>query len=213
MFTRSILINGLASPARSVLKISTTTPSRSVFSPAPSSINRSKKPAPLHLESRLNQELWRSFSLEEAENTGNEEMVTALEYPEYEGKMDRDMHPSQPQIMYAGPDGALWSPGLPKPGAALDRLRNSLMSPSKKSNFSNIVRRDVTAPSPNDPFAAFPSFAAAMEVRDSLMSPGKKTSFSNIVRKDFTAPSPNDPFAAFPSFTTAIGMGSMEGSS
>ena len=145
---------------------------RSVFSPAVSSINRGKKPAPLDLESRLSQDFWQSLSLEEAEKTDDEVMVTALEWPvsavEYEGKMDRDTHI---QVMYGGADGALWSPGMPKPGAALGRIRDSLMSPGQKSSFSSIVRKDFTAPSPNDPFAAFPSFAAAIEMGSITYSP------------------------------------------
>jgi hypothetical protein len=124
---------------------------RSVFSP---SISEDKVPAPLDLESRLNEAFWNSISLEKSD--GDEVMVTALEYPS--SAVD-------PQIMYASADGALWSPALPKPGAAINRIRESLMSPGKRSSsFSDIVRKDFTAPTPNDPFAAFPSFAAAMEV-------------------------------------------------
>jgi hypothetical protein len=141
---------------------------RAVFSPSISSINRGKKPAPLDLESRLSQDFWQSLTLEEAEQTDDEPMMTALEYPvsavEYEGNMDRDMHTSQPQIMYASADGALWSAEMPQPSATLDRIRNSLMSPGKRSSFSKVVRKDFTAPTPNDPFAAFPSFAAAIEM-------------------------------------------------
>lgn len=140
-------------------------PGRSVFSP---SVNGVKKPAPLDLEIRLSQDFWESLSLEEAENTADEVMVTALEYPgpevEFVGKIDMDMHTSHPQIMYASADGALWSPGIPKPGAALDKIRESLLSPGKRSSFGGIVRKDFTAPSPNDPFAAFPSFTAAIEM-------------------------------------------------
>jgi hypothetical protein len=161
---------GLTLTSSSVIPVAPTPSSlgRSVFSPSISTINRGKKPAPLDLESRLSQDFWQSLSLEEAEKTDDEAMVTALEYPvsavEYEGRLDRDMHKSQPQIMYAGADGTLWSPAIPKPGATLDKIRDSLMSPGKRSSFSKIVRKDFTAPSPNDPFAAFPSFAAAIEM-------------------------------------------------
>jgi len=124
---------------------------RPAFSPF---VNEGKERAPLDLESGLSQAFWEALSLEEAENSSDEVMFTALEYP-----------PSavQPQIMYANADGALWSPALPKPGAAVDRIRESLMSPGNRSSISRIVRQDITAPSPNDPFAAFPSFTAAME--------------------------------------------------
>jgi hypothetical protein len=123
---------------------------RSIFSPA---INEGKEPAPLDLESRLNEAFWKAVSLQE--ESDDEVMVTALEYPS---------SAVSPQIMYASADGALWSPALPKPGAAVNRIRESLMSPGKRSSFGGIVRKDFTAPTPNDPFAAFPSFAAAMEV-------------------------------------------------
>jgi len=131
---------------------------RSVFSP---SINEGKIPAPLDLEARLNEAFWNSVSLEESDD---EAMVTALEYPS--SAID-------PQIMYASADGALWSPALPKPGAAVSRIRESLMSPGKRSSFSGIVRKDFTAPTPNDPFAAFPSFAAVMEVDSAIAYPSR----------------------------------------
>jgi hypothetical protein len=96
--------------------------------------------------------------MEESSEEGDDEaMFTALEYP---------LSAVDPQIMYASADGALWSPALPKPGAAVNRIRASLMlSPSKRlsSSSSFITRKDFTAPTPNDPFAAFPSFAAVMD--------------------------------------------------
>jgi len=139
-----------------------------------SSLNRSKKPAPLPLESgsaesdKLSNAFWNSVSIESAE----EPMVTALEYPEsaieYEEKIDIGIRSaSQPTLMFAGADGVLFSPGLPNPRSRVDKLRESLqqvMSPSvKKSSFIPIARKEVTAPSPNDPFAAFPSFGAVLE--------------------------------------------------
>lgn len=124
-----------------------------------SSINRVKKPAPLDLESRLSEDFWKSLSLEEAANSDDEPMVTALEYPEsavqYEGKMNIDAHQ------------ALLSPGIPRPSPALNKIRDSLMSPANRSSFRRIVRKDFTAPSPNDPFAAFPSFTAALAMGSS----------------------------------------------
>ena len=123
---------------------------RSVFSP---SINEDKVPAPLDLESRLNEAFWNSVSLAKSDED-DEAMFTALEYPS--SAVD-------PQIMYASADGALWSPALPKPGVAVNKIRESLMSPGKSSSISGVFRKDITAPTPNDPFAAFPSFTAAME--------------------------------------------------
>ena len=130
---------------------------RSVFSP---SINEGKKPAPLDMESRLSDAFWNAVSLEESDD---EVMYTALEYPS---------SGTVPQIMYGDADGAVWSPALPKPGAAVNRIRESLMS-SKRSSFGGFVRKDFTAPTPNDPFAAFPSFTAAMEVDSTIAYPSR----------------------------------------
>jgi len=134
---------------------------RSVFSP---SVREGKKPVPLDLESRLSEAFWEALSLEEVEHSADEVMFTALEYL-----------PSavEPQIMYADADGALWSPALPKPGVAVDRIRESLMSPNKRSSIGSIVRQDFTAPTPNDPSAAFPSFATAMEMDGAITYPSK----------------------------------------
>jgi len=132
---------------------------RSIFSPSP---NEGRKPAPLDLESRLSQAFWEVLSLEEVENSADEVMVTALECP-----------PSavQPQILYANADGVLWSPALPKPGAVVSRIRESLMSPD--NSIDRIVRQDLTAPFPNDPLAAFPSFATAMEMGGAITYPSR----------------------------------------
>jgi hypothetical protein len=147
---------------------------RSIFSPAVASLNRAHKPAPLAMDS-LTQEFWQAVCLEpsasEASADFDDPMVTALEYPEsaveYEEKLDMTLRSaSQPPLMYAGADGALWSPGLPKPGAAMEKIRETLMSPGVGKAFGRtpgIVRKDFTAPTPNDPFAAFPSFGAALE--------------------------------------------------
>jgi len=124
------------------------------------SINRVKKPAPLDLESRLSEDFWQSLSLGESARSDDEPMVTALEYPEsavqYEDKMN-----------IIDTRQALLSPGIPKPSPTLNKIRDSLMSPGKKSSLGRIVRKDFTAPSPNDPFAAFPSFAAVLAMGSS----------------------------------------------
>jgi len=134
---------------------------RSVFSP---SVNEGKNPAPLDLESRLSEAFWEVLSLEEAEHSADEVMYTALEYPSSS---------VEPQIMYADAYGALWSPALPKPSAAVDKIRESLMSPGKRSSISGIIRKDFTAPTPNDPSAAFPSFATAMEMDGAITYPSR----------------------------------------
>jgi len=141
---------------------------RGIFSPSVSSLNRRNKPAPLAIDS-LSEAFWHSVSLESSAPSVDEPMVTALEYPEsaveYEEKLDMTLRAAaQPPLMYAAADGALWSPALPVAGAKVERIRESLMSPAPaRMPESKIVRRDFTAPSPNDPFASFPSFAAAME--------------------------------------------------
>lgn len=154
----------------SIIPVAAPTPSslgRSVFSP---SVNQGKVPAPLDLESRLSEDFWKSVRLENSAKSEDDDevMVTAMEYPP--SAVDNS------QIMYASADGALWSPALPKPGAAINRIRESLMSPppSKRSSFGgNIIRKDFTAPTPNDPFAAFPSFAAAMELDSAIAYPSR----------------------------------------
>jgi hypothetical protein len=140
-----------------------------------SSLVRSKKPAPLALDSdstesdKLSNAFWNSVSVVESA-TDEQPMVTALEYPEsaveYEEKVDMMgiRSASQPPLMFAGADGVLFSPGLPKPHfLRVEKLRESMMSPSvRKSSFVSVPRKEVTAPSPNDPFAAFPSFGAVL---------------------------------------------------
>ena len=143
------------------------------------SLNRSNKPAPLALEADsagsdgLSNAFWNSMSIDNL--SADEPMVTALEYPEsaveYLEKVDMPVRSaSQPPLMFAGADGVLFSPGLPKPHSKrVEKLKESLhsamLSPSvKRSSFQPIARKEITAPSPNDPFAAFPSFGAALEM-------------------------------------------------
>jgi hypothetical protein len=143
---------------------------------------------------RLSDDFWRSMSVpSSAPNSAAsdaEAMFTALEepYPEsavlYEATQDAQLESATaPQILYAGADGVptnsnsppvpmsasletpLWSPGIPRRGAAVRKLRESLlMSPGvAMAGRRSVARKEITAPSPNDPFAAFPSFAAALE--------------------------------------------------
>jgi len=152
-----------------------------VMGPLPtSSLHRSNKPTPLTLESgspdsdKLSNAFWNSVTIE----SPDQPMVTALEYPEsaveFEEKIDFDIQSaSQPPFMFAGADGVLFSPGLPKPHSRVEKLRGSIQqvtSPGvKRSSFVPLARKEVTAPSPNDPFAAFPSFGAALERLDSAI--------------------------------------------
>jgi hypothetical protein len=136
-----------------------------------STINRANKPAPLDLDAPesagLSDAFWKAVTLEP--DSADEPMVTALEYPQsavnYEALQENEMRSAtQPQIMYAGSDGVpLWSPRVPKAGMKVGKIRESLMSPAVPRPFLPVARREITAPSPNDPFAAFPSFAVALE--------------------------------------------------
>jgi hypothetical protein len=143
------------------------------------SLNRSNKPAPLALEvdsagsDQLSNAFWDSVAIDAP--SADEPMVTALEYPEsaveFEEKADMEIQSAvQPSLVFAGADGVLFSPGLPKPhshrvGALRGALEQAMMSPSfKRTSFRPIARKEITAPSPNDPFAAFPSFGAALEM-------------------------------------------------
>ncbi|CAA7265004.1 unnamed protein product [Cyclocybe aegerita] len=165
--------------------------------PAPLALNAS----PSSSDGGLAQAFWQSVSLDASTSgsaslsAADEPMVTALEYPEsatdYDEMLDLELRSAaQPPLMFAGADGVVgavsspavfspapfspsvvFSPGLPKPRAALDRLHQSLSSLSalaspsvKRTSFAPLVRREITAPSPNDPFAAFPSFGAAIEM-------------------------------------------------
>lgn len=110
------------------------------------------KPAPLDLEGdSLSQAFWQSVSLEEPESA----YATAQEIPE------NIKSPGVPNFMFGNKDGSLWSPRVPKRdrGRSLGINLASTLSPSQRKAFSKGL---VASPSPNDPFAAFPSFSVAM---------------------------------------------------
>jgi len=110
------------------------------------------KPAPLELEEDLNQAFWQSVSLEEPESA----YMTANEMPQ-------SLKSPGPELMFGNKDGSLWSPRLPKKdirrglGSAMGM--SMPMSPAQRRAFSKGM---VASPSPNDPFAAFPSFSVAI---------------------------------------------------
>ena len=163
-------------PKRNKKGLSLAPPYVAPVAPTSSSLAHSVFSPSLDLESRLSQAFSEALSLEESEKTGDDEvMVTALEYPsssiESGGKLDMDMRNSHLQIMYSDPEGVLWSPEFPQPGAAVGRIRESLVSPDGRSCLEGIIRKDITAPSPNDPFAAFPSFTAALETQGAITYP------------------------------------------
>jgi len=160
-------------------------PSRAPVPPSPlqssfkaQGLQRPHKPTPLALDSAgstssLSNAFWDSMTLE-----GETPMVTALEYPESAVQMeDIDLQsPSfvkspkvstpAPALMFGGQDGSVWSPSaVPKKTAARDMLlRSALMSPAKAAfaKPKQVKRAVIASPSPNDPFASFPSFAAAL---------------------------------------------------
>jgi len=143
-------------------------------------LQRSHKPAPLALDSAestssLSNAFWNSMTLEE-----ETPMVTALEYPESAVPMEDvslqspsfvkspGVKSPMPSLMFGVQDGSVWAPSAPvkKNPARENLLRSALMSPAKAA-FSKprpVTRGIIASPSPNDPFAAFPSFAAALSM-------------------------------------------------
>jgi hypothetical protein len=146
-----------------------------IKTPLTASIQRSHKPAPLAIEPQddataLSDEFWNAVSLE-AETP----MVTALEYPESAMDMEEvnlmsagvALKSPGPALVFGNQDGGVWSPAaVPKQAARESLLRSALMSPGKVA-FKRVKRSDFAAPSPNDPFASFPSFAAALTMAQS----------------------------------------------
>lgn len=104
------------------------------------------KPAPLDLEGAF----WESVSLED----GPESVyMTASEMPE-------GLKSPAPALMFGNQDGSLWSPRMPKKDVRRGLVTEmSMLSPAQRIAFSKGM---VASPSPNDPFAAFPSFSIAV---------------------------------------------------
>ncbi|GLB43705.1 hypothetical protein LshimejAT787_1402170 [Lyophyllum shimeji] len=122
------------------------------LSPVRESPRITAKPAPLDLEGEsLSEAFWQSVSLEEPESaymTANEMLSPA------------------PQIMFGNQDGSLWSP---RPRKEMRRVgaEMSVLSPAQRMAFSKGM---VASPSPNDPFAAFPSFSIALMSMDGMVT-------------------------------------------
>jgi len=151
------------------------------------SLQRSHRPAPLDLNpssaSDLSNAFWEAVTLEEGETP----MVTALEYPESATVMEEiDLKSPAPnmalkspgaQLMFGNQDGSVWSPSpasaVPKKHAARESLlRSALMSPAKAAfakpvTVKPVKRSFIASPSPNDPFASFPSFSAVLSLEGS----------------------------------------------
>jgi len=148
------------------------------------SLQRSHKPAPLDLNpssaSDLSNAFWEAVTFEEGETP----MVTALEYPESATVMEEidlkspgpnvALKSPGPQLMFGNQDGSVWSPtpasAIPKKHAARETLlRSALMSPAKAAfakpaPVKPVKHSFVASPSPNDPFASFPSFSAVLSL-------------------------------------------------
>ncbi|KAG6901591.1 hypothetical protein C0995_010262 [Termitomyces sp. Mi166 len=127
----------------------------SFLSPVMESTSAKAKPTPASLD--LETQFWDSLTLEEAEPesayaTANEILESAVSV-------------SSPvaNIMFGSKDGQLWSPRMSKKDIHRDRVLGvdigSALSPAQRKVFSKSM---VASPSPNDPFAAFPSFTIAM---------------------------------------------------
>jgi len=114
------------------------------------------KPAPLDLEGdSLTQAFWQSMSLEGE--------------PESAYMTANEMLSPAPGIMFGSKDGSLWSP-RPKPRKDVRRglgAEPSVLSPAQRIAFSKGM---VASPSPNDPFAAFPSFSIALMSMDGMVT-------------------------------------------
>jgi hypothetical protein len=133
--------------------------------------------------SDLSNAFWEAVTLEEGETP----MVTALEYPESATVMEEidlkspapnvaALKSPGPQLMFGNQDGSVWSPtpasAFPKKHAARETLlRSALMSPAKAAFAKPAVKpmkhSFVASPSPNDPFASFPSFSAVLSLEGS----------------------------------------------
>ncbi|TFK42246.1 hypothetical protein BDQ12DRAFT_598937 [Crucibulum laeve] len=166
---RGDMIKDLPARARARAPPFTPIPSplaQSFLSPVQESPLESRRPAPLDLEpasSRLSQAFWQSVSLEETESVTSPafpESIESSESLEVKGLIS-PQPAATPQFMFAGEDGSLWSPSLPR-NQRQRSLRDSLLSPGQRMAFSKFSRSVVASPSPNDPFAAFPSFSIAL---------------------------------------------------
>ncbi|KAG6845581.1 hypothetical protein H0H87_007260 [Tephrocybe sp. NHM501043] len=133
----------VASHVASPLKQSFLTPVREATTPR----IKVAKPAPTPLD--LESQFWQSVSLEEPESA----YMTANEMPE-------SVISPVPNIMFGSKDGQVWSPKpTRKEVRRLMEADAPMLSPAQRRAFSKGM---VASPSPNDPFAAFPSFTIAM---------------------------------------------------
>lgn len=105
---------------------------------------------------RLSQAFWQSVSLHEDGDSISSSIfpVSAVD------SLDSFTSPAPP-ILFGNKDGSLWSPALPRKehSRLTADIEMSILSPAQRIAFSKSM---VASPSPNDPFAAFPSFSVAL---------------------------------------------------
>jgi hypothetical protein len=98
-------------------------------------------------ETRLNQEFWAAVTLEDAPAAG------------------RSL--KSPRLMFGNQDGTLWSP-RPSKRESRSMVNNGFLSPApRKQDYSKGM---VASPSPNDPYASFPSFTLALNNMDGVIA-------------------------------------------
>jgi hypothetical protein len=91
-------------------------------------------------ESRLNEEFWAAVTIEDAPAV------------------------KSPRMMFGNQDGTVWSP---RPGRRLD---NGFLSPAPAPRKQRQSKGMVASPSPNDPYASFPSFTLALNNMDGVIA-------------------------------------------
>jgi len=111
-------------------------------------------------ETRLSNAFWSSLTLEQPKSI-------LLNKNENVRNAEPDVPISaEPQFTFGTRDGTLWSPGLPRRQTIADLL----MSPGARNAFGP-GSKELLSPTPNDPFASFPSFAAVLSLGESVSYP------------------------------------------
>lgn len=101
---------------------------------------------------RLSQAFWQSVTLHDDNDSISSSGVPVSAVDSLES-----FH--TPSIMFGNEDGSLWSPSPHRKEQLSVDMEMSILSPAQRIAFSKSM---VASPSPNDPFAAFPSFSVAL---------------------------------------------------
>lgn len=118
---------------------------RIIITPQPAA--RSVEVDAASAETRLNQEFWAAVTLEDGPAVG------------------RSL--KSPHLMFGNQDGTLWSP-RPSKRESRSVVDNGFLSPApRKSSYRKGM---VASPSPNDPYASFPSFTLALNNMDGVIA-------------------------------------------